>query len=159
MKRTRLLALIAITLLLAITIYAVVQSRHQPSTSSTQPTISINNYQFNLTIAETPQQQLDGLSGWTHLEPNQGMYFPLNNRHTSFWMKDMLIDIDIIWIDENQIVGINHRVPAPEPGTPDAKLPSYPSPVPQPDGVLEIAAGRAEELGIVVGDRVELSLN
>lgn len=128
---------------------------HQPLAPS--QTVTINDHRFAAVIADTPQKQLDGLSGWTHLGPDQGMYFPLNNRYTSFWMKGMLINIDIIWIEEGRVVGIDADVPAPQPNTPDEQLPSYPSPVSQPDAVFEVAAGRAQELGIEAGDTVEIS--
>ena len=69
-------------------------------------------------------------------------------------MKGMLINIDIIWIKDNKVVGIDHNVPAPKANTPDAELPSYPTPVSNPQAVLEIAAGQAKAQGISIGDSV-----
>ena len=118
-------------------------------------TLKVNNQRFEILIAQTPQQQVDGLAGVTALDSNQGMLFPLNGYPSSFWMKGMLIDIDIIWIKDNKVAGINHNVPAPEINTPDADLPSYPAPVSNPQAVLEIAAGQAKVQGIEIGDKVE----
>ena len=61
---------------------------------------------------------------------------------------------DIIWIKNDVVAGINHNVPAPKAGTPDSELQHYISPVTYPQAVLEVAAGRAKELGIKVGDQV-----
>ena len=117
-------------------------------------TLKVNNQRFEILIAQTPQQQVDGLAGVTALDSNQGMLFPLNGYPSSFWMKGMLIDIDIIWIKDNKVAGINHNVPAPVPNTPDAELPSYPAPVSSPQAVLELAAGQAKAQGITIGDSV-----
>ena len=117
-------------------------------------TLKVNNQRFEILIAQTPQQQVDGLAGVTELDSNQGMLFPLNGYPSSFWMKGMVIDIDIIWIKDNKVAGINHNVLAPEPNTPDAELPSYPAPVSSPQAVLELAAGQAKAHGITIGDSV-----
>lgn len=153
MKRS-LLILAIVGVLFFVTIVATIWLTPSKTTNQTD-TVIVDSHIFEVTVARTPQQQVDGLAGWAHLSPNQGMYFPLDNRNASFWMKGMLIDIDIIWIDNGKVVGIDRNAQAPDNSTPDHELPSFPSPVTEPDAVLEIAAGRAEELGIEVGDKVE----
>ncbi len=117
-------------------------------------TLRINHQHFTIRTAQTADEQIRGLAGVHHLEPNEGMLFLLDGQPTAFWMKGMLIDLDIIWVRNNTIVGINHSVPAPEVGTPDALLPNYPSPVANPQAVLEIASGQAQAQGITIGDSV-----
>ena len=73
-----------------------------------------------------------------------------------FWMKDMLIPIDIIWINENEVVGFAKNV-EPEPEVQTGELNIYESPIPV-DTVLEVPAGTVEERGIKVGDSVSISL-
>ena len=80
------------------------------------------------------------------------------SRSRSFWMKGMIISIDILWLDNSRIVHIEHRVPPPRPGTPNSALPVYAAPAPA-NGVLEIAAGRAAQLGLRVGDSIRLAFN
>ena len=63
----------------------------------------------------------------------------------------MLIPIDMIWFDNSRVVHIEHRVPPPAPGTRLETLPTYTSELPA-NAVLEIAAGRAAEIGLRVGD-------
>jgi uncharacterized membrane protein (UPF0127 family) len=73
-----------------------------------------------------------------------------------FWMPDMNFNLDFIWIDQNQVVGITPNVP--KPSSPDAAtstLPIYypPSPV---NWVVEVNAGWAEANKIKTGDEVKL---
>jgi uncharacterized membrane protein (UPF0127 family) len=115
------------------------------------------NHLFYITIASTPQQQAKGLGGISSLESDQGMYFPLTGQSgVSFWMKDMIMPIDIIWIKQGSIIGINGNVPAPTTGIPDNQLTHYTSPVANPDAVLEIAANQSKLLNLQVGDPITL---
>ena len=70
-------------------------------------------------------------------------------RELSFWMKDTLIPLDILFIDGEQgIVDIQTMVP--EPGVPTRNLTVYPSVEPAMYA-LEVNAGVAAELGLTVG--------
>ena len=75
-------------------------------------------------------------------------------RTPSFWMKEMLIPLDFVWIGEDcSVVDLLADVPPPPPGTSSGSLPHYRpnSPVRY---VLEINAGKVAEQGIEVGDPV-----
>ena len=80
--------------------------------------------------------------------PNGGMIFPYNPpQQVAFWMKNTLVPLDIIFIDANhKIARITNAQPL--------DLTPLPSGVPV-TGVLELAGGRAAELGIRAGDKVE----
>lgn len=82
-----------------------------------------------------------------HLAPNRGMIFPYDPpQQTAFWMHNTLIPLDIIYVGtDHRILNIANARPLD-----DTPLPSG-GPV---SGVLEIAGGRAAELGIVPGDKV-----
>ncbi len=124
--------------------------RAEPALS--QARVKLGETVFLADIADTPSTQSRGLGGRARLEPHDAMLFLYKQKtiHT-FWMKGMLIPIDILWLDNRRIVYIAHRVPPPAPGTPDSQLPTYASAVPA-NAVLEIAAGRAAQLGLRVGD-------
>ena len=110
-------------------------------------------------IADTPELQAQGLGGRKSLAPDEGMIFPYNEPGGhAFWMRGMFIPIDIIWLRNYRVVHVEPNVPPPAPGTPDRDLPIYRSPVPG-NLVLEIAAGRAAELGIAAGSRATIEFN
>jgi len=100
------------------------------------------------------QQKAQGLSGRTSLSDNQGMLFDFSDDNIprpAFWMKDMIIDLDIIWIKDYTIVEITKNVPAPDSGTSDSYLQRY-SPDQDIDSVLEVRSGWTDQYNIKVGD-------
>lgn len=119
--------------------------------------IVIGQKKLSLALAITPAEQARGLSGCPEIPPDSGMLFPYTPaQQASFWMKDMLIPIDIIWIHQGKVVGIEHAVPPPRPSTPDANLAIY-TPREPVDNVLEIKSGGAKEYGIQEGSQVSIS--
>src|SRR3989338_662243 len=57
-------------------------------------------------LAVTPAQRERGLSGRDRLEPRSGMLFVFEDDGVrGFWMKGMTFPIDIIWIDDERVVG------------------------------------------------------
>lgn len=106
-------------------------------------------------IVNTDSSRAQGLSGRENLEDGQGMLFDFTNTEItkpSFWMKDMKIDLDIIWINNNTVIGITPNVPRPI--DPD-NLPTYPPPS-NITHVLEVPSGYAERAKIKVGDPVKI---
>ena len=120
--------------------------------------VFVRGQEFSVEIADNPMKRSRGLSGRRNLEMNEGMLFLFSRAgYQSFWMKDMRIPIDIIWIKNNKIVGFERSV-QPEPGVRTANLKRYASPE-AVEKVLEVSAGTAERLGIEVGDEVSVSYN
>jgi hypothetical protein len=70
-------------------------------------------------------------------------------------MRDMFIAIDMIWLNNNRVVHIEPNVPPPKQGIAVRDLPTYKAQQPA-NLVLELAAGRSAELGLKVGDRIQL---
>lgn len=103
---------------------------------------------FVVEVAENAAQQSQGLMFRTELAPDKGMIFPFpNDRVASFWMKNTVIPLDIIFIRRD---GTIESIAA---DTIPYSLDSVVSNEPVAT-VLEIAAGRASELGIEPGDQV-----
>jgi uncharacterized membrane protein (UPF0127 family) len=127
-------------------------------TSSVQKSVTINGKNIQVDIADTNDKRTKGLSGVVSLPSDQGMLFIFDTKGVSplFWMKDMLIPLDIIWIGNGKIVHIDKNVPIPAKGTPDANLETYSAGIPI-DYVLEVNAGFADSNSIKVGDSVDLS--
>lgn len=150
------LALVAIFGILVKTV-AIKEPQSVPlSVSQSMVNVKIGEVMVRAKIAKTPEERRRGLSGVSALADGEGMIFffeaPLRE---TFWMKDMLIPIDIIWIKGGVVTGVDENVPKPLPGTPDALLPRYTSSAPV-DTVLEVPAGFAERAGIAVGDTVTI---
>ncbi len=105
-------------------------------------------------VVSSPSMRARGLSGRQFLGELEGMLFIFERpSRETFWMKGMLIPIDIIWIRSGTVVGTSENLQPPAEGTPDAALPFYPSPVPV-DKVLEVPAGFVERHKIQPGDPV-----
>lgn len=103
---------------------------------------------FCVEVARTDAEQAQGLMFRKALAPNAGMIFPMDPpRFASFWMKNTLIPLDIIFIRaDGRIARIAART------TPHSLAPvTSGEPV---AAVFEIAGGRAAQLGISAGDRV-----
>lgn len=103
-------------------------------------------------IADTEAERMQGLSGRSTV-PQDGLLFVFPEPGTyGFWMKDMLISIDMIWIAEDgSIVAIDEAV------SPDTYPNLYRPPVPV-RYVLETEAGDAKSRGWSVGTRISLPL-
>jgi len=112
-------------------------------------TIKGKRHHFRVELAQSRFEQAKGLMFRRELGPDEGMLFPMDPpRIATFWMKNTVIPLDIIFIgSDRRILNIAARA-VPYDETP---LPS----IGEAAAVLEIPGGRAAELGIVPGDKVE----
>lgn len=104
---------------------------------------------FRVEVAATDAQQEKGLMFRTRMGADEGMIFPENPpRRPAFWMRNTVIPLDIIFIGtDHRILNIAaNAVPYDETPLPAAGPSS---------GVLELNGGRAAQLGIKPGDKVE----
>lgn len=104
---------------------------------------------FRVEVARTPQEQAKGLMFRTEMGADEGMLFPYDQPHVlSFWMRNTVLSLDLVFIDEQRrIINIaENAVPYSE----QSILSDAPG-----IAVLELNGGRARELGIVAGDKVE----
>ena len=105
-------------------------------------------HRFTVEVARTPQEQANGLMHRQSLAPDRGMLFPYEPpQAASFWMKNTLIPLDLIFIRADGTVALIAANTVP------MSLDPIPSLEPVA-AVLEIAGGRAAELGIQAGDKV-----
>ncbi|MXX53045.1 MAG: DUF192 domain-containing protein [Dehalococcoidia bacterium] len=122
------------------------------------PRVNVGNAVFDAELAFTPEDRTQGLSDRESLPQTTGMLFIFEEARTpTFWMYHMRFDLDFVWIGEDCIVAdIHHNVPRQADGQQPSDLPRY---SPNVDVLynLEINAGRAEELGIEIGDKVTFS--
>ena len=104
---------------------------------------------FSVEVAATPQQQEAGLMFRKELADNGGMLFPMDPPRTaSFWMKNTLIPLDMLFIRTDGTIAFIGADSVPYSREPvSAGVPVA--------AVLEIGGGRAAELGIKEGDVVQ----
>jgi uncharacterized membrane protein (UPF0127 family) len=104
--------------------------------------------QFTVEIADDAEEQARGLMFRESLADDHGMLFDFEEpNYAVFWMQNTIISLDIIFIGEDgRIINIADHT------TPYSQAPIRAAGLTR--GVLEIRAGRAEELGIRPGDRV-----
>lgn len=106
---------------------------------------------FHVEVAASEAEQARGLMFRTEMGADEGMLFPEETpRRPSFWMKNTVIPLDIIYIGTNSRV-LNIVNALPYDLTP---LPAEGMAI----GVLELNGGRAAQLGIKPGDKVSWKL-
>lgn len=120
------------------------------------PSVIINAAHFDVTVADTPAERAQGLSGQASLDPEVGMLFVFPEPTVpSFWMPDMHFPLDIIWIDtDGAVVGFEENV-QPLADTDEPMTYSPPTPVPY---VLEVNAGTVAAHGMNVDDPARIDL-
>lgn len=117
------------------------------------PKAIINNQTFDLFVAKTSKEKAIGLSEKKSLPENSAMIFVFEKPdYYSFWMKEMKLPIDIIFISKNHIVTVYHNVRPPQ--TPQESLPIY-KPDEPADMVLEINSGLAQKYNLKKGIEVK----
>jgi uncharacterized membrane protein (UPF0127 family) len=127
---------------------AATQGQELPITA----TATIGDVVIELEVAETPEQQSLGLMFRPSLPDNRGMLFPFERpRFTRFWMRNVEISLDMIFMSGDEVISIDHDVPPCR----EPICPTY-----GPDAlvtqVIELRGGRAAELGLEVGDRITI---
>ena len=105
-----------------------------------------------LEVADTSKERRIGLMDRPSLSQGTGMWFKfLPAQRVGFWMKKMLFPIDMVFISKGFIVALETNLQA------CASIPCIEyGPNVLVDGVIELAAGEAERLGMKVGDLVNI---
>jgi uncharacterized membrane protein (UPF0127 family) len=107
------------------------------------------DYPFTIEVAQTDEERARGLMFRQSLAPDAGMLFDFfKEQPVAFWMQNTLIPLDMVFIGADGIVKAIHVNARPMDTT------AIPSGVPV-RFVLEIPGGRANEIGLEVGDRFE----
>jgi hypothetical protein len=105
-------------------------------------------YHFKVEIADTDATRERGLMFRKSLAPDHGMLFDFKaEQPVAFWMENTLIPLDMLFITaDGRVFSIARNA-----------VPMDKAPIPSGGpvlGVLEIAGGRAAQIGVAPGDRV-----
>lgn len=106
--------------------------------------ITIGNKSYQVSLAKTEEEQMTGLQGVHTLPEDEGVLFVFEEPgEVGFWMKDTLIPLDIIYInDDDEVVAVEQGTPGDETilEHPDIKY------------VLEVN----KDSGVKIGDELEI---
>ena len=139
------LAIFIITIILLLIVFIDFYSRENY--------VKINGKNINVEIADSPEERARGLAYRDSLAEQTGMLFVFDNSSIlRFWMKNTLIPLDIIYIDENKriVTLMENALPC---LLDPCEIYSSSSPAKY---VLEINGGEADNLGIKEGDFVKI---
>ncbi|MBU1111235.1 MAG: DUF192 domain-containing protein [Nanoarchaeota archaeon] len=118
---------------------------------NTEPQVCISGNCVNVEIADTQNERNFGLMFRENLDENSGMIFIYEESDTyAFWMKNTLIQLDMIWINEDKII---IYIAEAEPCKADP-CPTY-APEEPAKYILEVNQGFSQEHDINVGDKVK----
>lgn len=134
----------------------------QPSTAMVEPTFTkegelslISNEtgevikKLDIEKAENDQERAIGMMFRKSMPDSRGMLFLFDEaKPQSFWMKNTLIPLDIIYVDENRVINTIHSntIPHSETSLPSNGNAKY---------VLEVRGGFCQDFGVKVGDQLE----
>ena len=116
---------------------------------SVLPVAEFGGVSLRIEYATTPEARERGLGGRTEIQKDYAMLFVFNKDDKyGFWMKDMLVPIDIFWLDsKGQVVYIAQ----------DVATSTYPNvfyPTEPARYVLETVSGFAREHDIKIGSKL-----
>jgi uncharacterized membrane protein (UPF0127 family) len=118
--------------------------------------IQVGREKLFVEVVTTEPAYERGLSNRPTLKGNQGMLFDFRHegaQRPGFWMKDMLFNLDLIWIKNGLVVDITKNALAPEVNTKLNELPLY-KPNSDIDMVLEVNSGWTDKNNIRIGDQL-----
>ncbi|OIO80853.1 hypothetical protein AUJ84_02400 [Candidatus Pacearchaeota archaeon CG1_02_32_132] len=130
-------------------ILGIVFTFYQYNHNSKISEVCVRDNCFSVELAQTPEERATGLMNREFLAENEGMLFIFPEEGDyGFWMKDTLIPLDMIWINQNlEIVNIATAQPCNE------VCPIIRSKDPALY-VLELNAGITSQLGIIKKEKV-----
>jgi uncharacterized membrane protein (UPF0127 family) len=110
--------------------------------------ISINNNKFNCKVVSTPEKIRLGMMGQSFSNFDGMLFVSPEDTTQSFWMKNCVVPLDIVFIKKNIINDISPNCPPCD----TEECETY-----EGDGgfVLELPANTCRSLGIKIGDRVD----
>lgn len=125
-------------------------------TDDNKTVVEIKGVEFSVDLAITESQRAKGLMNVSELPLNEGMLFVYEKESPkTYWMKNVEIPLDIIFIDSNRrVVEIFKNIPPCE--TENCESYYCPKGV---QYVLELNGGVSEENGFQMGNRVNFDLN
>lgn len=102
---------------------------------------------FKTKVLKTPEEITLGMMGKTFTGEFDALLFVMNKPESEFWMKNCIVPLDVIFIDNGKITKIYHNCPPCK--TEECK--TYPG---KGDLVIEMPGGTCKALNIKTGAKV-----
>ena len=111
--------------------------------------MQIGSQQFTLEVAATPKSQQLGLMHRQSMPADRGMIFVFpQERELSFWMKNTLIPLDILYLDKGgKVVAVRQMKAMDETPVPSGSPAKY---------AIELNQGTADRVGVKSGDVLQI---
>jgi uncharacterized membrane protein (UPF0127 family) len=120
--------------------------------------VKINDKSLGVTVAATPAELEKGLMDVKTLPQNEGMLFVFASPdYYGFWMRNTLIPLDIIWLDENKKIVYIKENAQPCVADPKNELQAQCEtfmPKSKAMYVIEVNSGWVEKNGVKIGNKV-----
>lgn len=112
----------------------------------------VGGSQLTIEIADTLATQRQGLSGRDKLDFDRGMLFVYEDKQIrNYWMKDMKFPLDVLWITDDKVVGLQENIQFMQDRASVERFRSKQA----VDKVLEVQAGWIAKNGVKIGDMVD----
>jgi uncharacterized membrane protein (UPF0127 family) len=119
-------------------------------------TIVDRSITFDVAVVKDPRATAKGLGGHC-LQPAHGMVFSFDRAEPrQFWMKDCVVPLDMLFVENGKIIQIEENVPNVPLSTPSSQIPQRACETPC-STVIELLGGTCHLVGIQVQDRVSFS--
>jgi len=135
--------------LLAVAVVAVLAACSSPRPEAT---VEVGGEVFAVELADTANEQKEGLAGREEIPAGTGMLFPFTERaEHQMWMAAMQVPIDVAWIDDDRVIGVATLDPCTEVDQTTCPRSTAPG---SATALLEVRAGALAD--VAVGDVVAL---
>ena len=109
--------------------------------------ININDLSLNAKLAISREEKEKGMMNKRFDDTFNAMLFIMDTPRSCFWMKNCIISLDIIMIQDNVITKIHHNCPP-------CKTKECKNYCGEGDMILELQGGTCKELNIKIGDSI-----
>jgi len=114
-------------------------------------TIRVKDVALVVEVAQSRVHKQQGLSNRESLAQDRGMLFVYSEKKMrSFWMKDMRFPLDVLWIADGVVVGLQENIPF---QSDDGEVVRFKSNEPA-NMALEVNSGWIEKHGVSIGDQI-----
>jgi uncharacterized protein len=108
----------------------------------------INQYKFKTKVLKTDKEIYMGMMGKNFNRQFDALLFLISSKQCSFWMKNCIVHLDILFIQNGKINKIHHNCPPCD----NTSCKTYSG---KGDLVIELPGGTSKLLNIKKGDKIE----